>query len=75
MAEFYERLQENPLRLSALRAAQLSLLSGDTRIENNRLITQNRQSSILDGLVSQDNVGFEHPFFRAGFTLVGNPWW
>jgi len=75
MAEFYERLQENPLRLSALRSAQLSLLSGDTRIENNRLITQNRQSPIPDGLVSQDNISFEHPFFWAGFTLVGNPWW
>ncbi|MEO1622893.1 MAG: CHAT domain-containing protein, partial [Cyanobacteria bacterium J06632_3] len=33
MAEFYEQLRGNPLRASALRQAQLSLLQGNTRIE------------------------------------------
>jgi CHAT domain-containing protein len=75
MTEFYERRQANPLRLFALRAAQLSLLSGDTRIENNRLITQAGQSAIPNGLISQDTISFKHPFFWAGFMLVGNPWW
>ncbi len=75
MAEFYEQLRENPLRFSALRAAQLSLLRGDARIEDNKLIAQNRQTSLPEGLVSQGNVSFKHPFFWSGFTLVGNPWW
>ena len=75
MGEFYRQLRENPLRASALRAAQISLLHGDTYIENNKLIVQDRQISLPDELVSQGNTSFRHPFFWSGFTLVGNPWW
>jgi len=74
MAEFYEQLREDPLRFAALQQAQLSLLNGNTRIENNRLLTQNGSVPIPTTLVEQD-VDFRHPFFWSGFTLVGNPWW
>ena len=75
MAEFYEQLQADPLRFSALRKAQLSLLRGDTRIEDNRLITQQGETPLPADLVSQGEAHFSHPFFWSGFTLVGNPWW
>ncbi|MEL6604858.1 MAG: CHAT domain-containing protein [Cyanobacteria bacterium J06614_10] len=75
MAEFYEQLQADPLRFSALRKAQLSLLRGDTRIEDNRLITQQGETLLPADLVSQGEARFSHPFFWSGFTLVGNPWW
>ncbi|MEO1682734.1 MAG: CHAT domain-containing protein [Cyanobacteria bacterium J06631_12] len=75
MAEFYEQLQADPLRFSALRKAQLSLLRGDTRIEDNLLITQGSETAIPSELVSQGEASFSHPFFWSGFTLVGNPWW
>ncbi|MEO1634769.1 MAG: CHAT domain-containing protein [Cyanobacteria bacterium J06631_9] len=79
MANFYEQLRQNPLRGFALQQAQLSLLQGHTRIENNRLITQLGKHSVpqalTDGLVEQGDISFEHPFFWSGFTLVGSPWW
>ncbi|MEO0769335.1 MAG: CHAT domain-containing protein, partial [Cyanobacteria bacterium J06649_4] len=75
MAEFYEQLRNNPLRSSALRRAQLSLLGGNTRIEEGALLTQAGASDLPNDLVTQPEVTFSHPFFWSGFTLVGNPWW
>ena len=83
MADFYEQLEHNPLRAFALRQAQLSLLQGHTRIENNRLITSTGNHPVPEALVeglSEDSdaletISFEHPFFWSGFTLVGSPWW
>ncbi len=74
MAEFYEQLQANPMRFAALQQAQISMLQGSTRIENNRLITHRGSVPIPPALVGQD-IDLSHPFFWSSFTLVGNPWW
>ena len=75
MAEFYAQLKGNPLRAIALQQAQRSLLQGSTRIENNRLLTQSGETPLPEGLTTQSEIDFSHPFFWSGFTLVGNPWW
>ncbi|MGB7084588.1 MAG: CHAT domain-containing protein, partial [Phormidesmis sp.] len=75
MAEFYAQLRNQPLRFSALQQAQLSLIRGDTRIENNTLITQTGAIPLPPGLVDLPQISFSHPFFWSAFTLVGNPWW
>ena len=75
MAEFYEQLQANPLRFSALQNAQLSLLKGDTRLEGGRLMTRTDEHILPDGFASEETVTFSHPFFWSGFTLIGSPWW
>ncbi|MEO0704450.1 MAG: CHAT domain-containing protein [Cyanobacteria bacterium J06649_5] len=79
MAEFYEQLQHEPLRFSALQQAQLSLLRGSTRIEGNQLITQQGTTTLpqelTNQLTQQENVDFSHPFYWSSFTLIGNPWW
>ncbi|MEL7521277.1 MAG: CHAT domain-containing protein, partial [Cyanobacteria bacterium J06553_1] len=79
MAEFYEQLQYESLRFSALQQAQLSLLRGSTRIEGNQLITQQGTTTLpqelTNQLTQQENVDFSHPFYWSSFTLIGNPWW
>lgn len=75
MAEFYEHLRRDPLRFEALQQAQLALLRGETRLEHNKLITQNGQSALPDGFVGEEPMTFSHPFFWSGFTLIGSPWW
>ena len=75
MAEFYEHLRQNPLRFVALQQAQLSLLRGETWLENNKLITQQEKNDLPDGFAGDESMTFSHPFFWSGFTLIGSPWW
>ena len=75
MAEFYEQLQANPLRFSALQKAQLSLLKGDTRLEDGKLITRTDEHVLPDDFASEETITFSHPFFWSAFTLIGSPWW
>ena len=75
MAEFYQHLRRDPLRFVALQQAQLAFLRGDTRLENNQLITQTGQSALPKGFVGEEPIIFSHPFFWSGFTLIGSPWW
>ena len=75
MAEFYEQLRRDPLRVNALQQAQLSLLREETRLENNKLFTQKGERALPDGFAGEEAVTFSHPFFWSGFTLIGSPWW
>ena len=75
MAEFYEQLQTDPLRFSALQNAQLSLLEEETRLEDGKLITRTDEHILPDGFVGEETVTFSHPFFWSAFTLIGSPWW
>jgi CHAT domain-containing protein len=79
MSEFYNSLSQSPLRVEALRRSQLSLLSGKTNVSNQTLSTAQGDiplGSQLAGPPSQTAAtDFRHPFYWAGFSLVGNPWW
>ena len=75
MAEFYEQLSQNPLRFAALQQAQLSLLKGETRLENNQLVTQKGENPLPANFANEGTTTFSHPFFWSGFTLIGSPWW
>ena len=75
MAEFYEQLRKDPLRVTALQQAQLSLLRNETRLENNNLVTQEGRNLLPQGFSGEEAVTFSHPFFWSGFTLIGSPWW
>lgn len=75
MSEFYEQLAHTPLRFAALQQAQLSLIHGNTQIQNHILHTSQSNISLPAEWELLETFDFSHPFYWAGFTLVGNPWY
>lgn len=75
MVEFYYRLRTAPIKAEALRQAQIAMLQGIVKIENGNLIGPlgNVPLPREEFSRSQDN-DLSHPYFWAGFTLIGNPW-
>jgi len=75
MIEFYHNLDNGLTKAEALRIAQLTMLEGKVRVEDNELITSFglRVPLPLD-YPSTDTDNFSHPAYWAVFTIVGNPW-
>ncbi|MEO0395785.1 MAG: CHAT domain-containing protein [Cyanobacteria bacterium P01_A01_bin.137] len=74
MAEFYSQLSQSPLRFQSLQQAQLSLIHGSTHIKNNILNTSQDNIELPTEWPLPTAAEFSHPFYWAGFTMVGNPW-
>ena len=75
MAEFYTQLSQSPRRLHALQKAQLSLIQGDTKIDSDTLNTSHDAVTLPAEWDLPVSAEFSHPFYWAGFTMVGNPWY
>ena len=73
MSEFYDYLGTLPTKAEALRHAQLAMLRGETAsIE--QLFAQRSGFSPPPDLGPLPTKDLTHPYFWAGFTLVGSPW-
>jgi CHAT domain-containing protein len=75
MSEFYGHLDQSPLRVDAFRRSQLALLRGNTTVRNQTISTAQGDIAIPRELGQSAATDFRHPFYWAGFSLVGNPWW
>ena len=74
MAEFYTQLPKTSLRSQSLHKAQLALIRGETHINTNALTTSQESITLPRDWVLPASAEFSHPFYWAGFTIVGNPW-
>ena len=74
MSEFYQKLRSTPIKSLALRQAQIAMLDREVFVEDSQL----RGSDVaidLPAKVSLNESGdFQHPYYWAGFTIIGNPW-
>ncbi|BAY50860.1 hypothetical protein NIES2134_115600 [Thermostichus vulcanus NIES-2134] len=75
MSGFYNQLNTAPIKAEALREAQLAMLRGEIRLQDNGLLTT-RGKIPLPEAVSQGagDRPLSHPYYWAAFTMVGSPW-
>ena len=75
ISSFYERLLQSPTKAEALRQAQISMLKGNLKIQDGKLVGfQNGLSVPLPESALGRDTSFRHPYYWSAFTMVGNPW-
>lgn len=74
MTGFYSQLDNAAIKVEALRQAQLSLLRGETRFENGKLLFSEGSFVLPPELLSQGDRLFNHPYYWSAFTTIGSPW-
>ncbi len=78
MNTFYEALSKSPIKAEALRQAQLAMLYGKVRLQNGYLIDETdilpKKIPLPSEIAARGNVDLSHPFYWAGFTMIGSPW-
>jgi filamentous hemagglutinin family protein len=74
MSKFYEQLNTAPIKADALRQAQVAMAKGQVYIQDGHLQgVEGLEAIALPASISNDE-NFSHPYYWAGFTMVGNPW-
>ncbi|MDY7006927.1 MAG: CHAT domain-containing protein [Cyanobacteriota bacterium] len=76
MTEFYSHLNQTKIKAEAVRQAQLAMLRGDVVIKENQIArVGGRESVELPWVLGEiENRRLSHPYYWAGFTMVGSPW-
>ncbi|BDI17661.1 hypothetical protein ANSO36C_34630 [Nostoc cf. commune SO-36] len=76
MTKFYENLRTAPIKAEALRQAQIAMVKGQIYIKNGQV----EGLGVVGNLplptdsVDETEQSLMHPYYWAGFTMVGNPW-
>lgn len=76
MAEFYDQLTQSPVKAEALRQAQLAMLNGEVRIEQNHLARGIGVQALAlpPDVAALNGADLSHPYYWSGFTMIGSPW-
>ncbi|NES69584.1 MAG: CHAT domain-containing protein [Okeania sp. SIO2D1] len=76
MTEFYSHLNDTKIKAEALRQAQLAMLRGKVVIAEGELRGSGTRGVVTLPPVLEDieNDNLSHPYYWAGFTMVGSPW-
>jgi len=72
--EFYQQLNTALIKAEALRQAQLAMLNGQVRIEGGELRWSRQSIPLPPALANQKDQSLSHPYYWAGFTMIGSPW-
>jgi CHAT domain-containing protein len=78
MSEFYWQLKQPnvTIKAEALRQAQIAMLRGKVYVESGKLqgVENLGEIQLPSELASQGNKKLSHPYYWAGFTMIGSPW-
>ena len=74
MSNFYQQLHSTPIKSAALRQAQLNLLQQKSFVENAKVKGLSVDVSLPTITKTEQTQDFTHPYYWAGFTVIGNPW-
>ncbi len=73
MTEFYQNLKSSLMKSQALQKAQIAAIEGKLYFPEGRLRNSRGKILLLPDLDNRKSK-LSHPFYWAGFTLIGNPW-
>lgn len=74
MSEFYRNLSQAPIKAEALRQAQIALLRGQVVLKGGELGSVRGGVPVPPVIAQRGDQLLNHPYYWAGFTLVGSPW-
>lgn len=74
MSEFYQELKSTPIKAEALRKAQLDMLQQKVYVEGTKVRGSTVEVELPIDTNEAESQNFNHPFYWAGFTIIGNPW-
>ncbi|MEM6452977.1 MAG: CHAT domain-containing protein [Cyanobacteria bacterium P01_D01_bin.105] len=74
MSEFYGQLKTRTVKVEALRSAQLAMLQGTIQRKDGELLTSHASFPLPTESGRFSNVDLSHPYYWAGFTMIGSPW-
>ncbi|WP_375340050.1 CHAT domain-containing protein [Okeania sp. KiyG1] len=77
MMEFYTHLNDVKIKAEALRQAQLAMLRGEVVIADGKLRRVEGRGVVVvlpPALANQESQNLSHPYYWAGFTIIGSPW-
>ncbi|HAX76550.1 MAG TPA: hypothetical protein DCY88_12100, partial [Cyanobacteria bacterium UBA11372] len=75
MSEFYPQLKRVAIKADAIRQAQIAMLRGQVRLQGGQLQVPGLSSvSLPPELAQLGDKTLAHPFYWAGFTMIGSPW-
>ncbi len=76
MSEFYQDLKQTPIKAEALKQAQLTMLEGKVSFVAGQLRGSEVSVPLPPALTNLniEQQELAHPFYWAGFTMIGNPW-
>ncbi|MEH1812440.1 MAG: CHAT domain-containing protein, partial [Nostoc sp.] len=73
MTKFYQNLKTAPIKAEALRQAQIAMLKGQIYVKDGQV----QGLGVVENLplpADSADESLMHPYYWAGFTMVGNPW-
>ncbi|MEQ9484668.1 CHAT domain-containing protein [Coleofasciculus sp. F4-SAH-05] len=74
MAEFYNNLDDAPIKAEAWRRAQVAMIEGKVKYEDNQLILSDKAITLPIADAKPGNPDLSHPYYWSAFSIVGNPW-
>ena len=74
MSEFYQELKSTTIKSEALRKAQLNMLQKKVYVEGKKVRGSGIEVDLPTDTTEAELQNFDHPFYWAGFTVIGNPW-
>lgn len=74
MSEFYQRLKSSLNKADALQQTQVAMIRRKVYLKQGELISSRGNVTLPEMLSSPQQQDLSHPFYWAGFSLIGSPW-